>query len=157
MLAVLGVLALALIVGAYFFGQSQEKKKYDAGEPAYNAIYTAGAKSGNAAGTASGAKQGKEEGVTEGTQKGKQSGLAQGKSEGETTGQKSGANAALGGLGSWSTSTPYVVQMEPGPNAQVPFAVQDRTQMQQGLLYKVCSNGSSICTESAAGATGAGN
>lgn len=150
-LAIVSVLALALIVGAYFVGQSMEAKKYEAGEDGYNEIYRDGQQSGTASGTAAG----KEEGVAEGKEQGKESGLKEGEEQGVTEGQQQGADAALGGLTGWSTSVPYVVEMSKGPNEQVPYAVSNRTQMQQGTLYKLCDSGNGVCTTSSAGgATG---
>lgn len=146
-LAIVSVLALALIAGSFFVGKSMEAKNYDPGEDGYNEIYTAGQQSGTASGTATG----KEEGVAEGKEKGKESGLKEGEAQGVTEGQQQGANAALGGLTGWSTTVPYVVEMSDGPNEQVPYAVSNRTQMQQGTLYKVCNSGSGVCTASSSG------
>lgn len=150
-LAIVSVLAVALIVGSFFVGKSMEAKNYDPGEDGYNEIYTAGQQSGTASGTAAG----KEEGVAEGTEKGKESGIKEGTEAGVTEGQQQGANAALGGLTGWSTAIPYVVEMSEGPNEQVPYAVSNRTQMQEGVLYKICSSGNGVCTTtSSGGATG---
>lgn len=151
------VAAIALIIGAFFLGQSQEKKKYDAGQPAYNAIYKAGVDSGDAAGTKKGTEQGQEEGEAKGTEQGKKSGLKEGTEQGQeqgiNTGQQQGASEALGGLSNWSTDTPYIVEFNTGPNANIPFAVDTRTQMQPGILYKICSNGTSICTQAPSAAS----
>ncbi len=151
---ILSGIAAVLIVGAFFGGKAVEKKNYDPGADGYNAIYDAGAKSGNAAGTksgeASGQKQGKEEGIAEGTEKGKQ--------QGEAEGTAAGASAALGGFSSWSTSAPYVVSMNQGPNSNVPYAVDSRTLMQPNTFYKICASGQGVCTEadpnSGGGSTG---
>jgi hypothetical protein len=151
------VAAVALIVGAYFFGQSQEKSKYDPGQPAYNAIYEKGAKTGAVAGTAQGTKTGKKEGLAQGTEAGKKSGLKQGQQQGQAQGvnegQQQGATETLGGLTGWNTDTPYVVEFGPGPNSNIPYAVQTRTLMQTGTLYKICSSGQGICTEAPSSAS----
>jgi hypothetical protein len=150
-LGILAATAAVLIVVAFFAGKAVEKKNYDPGKDGYNEIYAAGAKSGGAAGKAAGTKEGektgkeagKAEGVAEGTEKGKAEGVAQGTAE--------GADQALGGLTSWSTTTPYVVEMQKGPSSDVPYTVGDRTLMQEGLLYKICSSGQGICTEADTG------
>ena len=54
---------------------------------------------------------------------------------------------ALGNLGNWSTSIPYVVTMDQGPNSDIPYVVGSRVQMQPDTFYKICSSGSGICTE----------
>ncbi len=153
-LAILGVVALALIVGSFFLGKNMEAKNYEAGEDGYNEIYAAGQQSG----TESGTEAGKKEGVAEGTEKGKESGIKEGQEQGEQQGQEDGASAALGGLSGWSTDIPYIVEMKDGPSQQVPSAVDSRTQMQVGILYKICNSGNGVCTTTATsnggGATG---
>lgn len=136
---ILGVVAAILIVVAFVGGTMFEQKKYEAGADGYNEIYAAGAKSGTAkgqkAGEASGTAQGKQQGVSEGT--------------------AAGAKQALGNYPSWDTSSPYAVEMTEG-SGDVPYAIENRTQMQPGTLYKVCSSGSGVCTESANSGTGGG-
>lgn len=142
-LGILAGVAAVLIVAAFFGGKAFEKKNYEEGADGYNAIYNEGAKSGHAAGQksgeASGQKQGEQEGVAKGTEQGKQ--------QGEAEGTKAGAAAALGNFSSWSTSTPYVVTMQQGPNSNVPYAVDNRTLMQPNTFYKICASGQGVCTE----------
>lgn len=149
-----GLLALALIVGAYFFGQSQEQAKYEAGQPAYNEIYKAGAEAGNAKGTAEGTAEGTKEGVATGTEQGKEAGLEEGVEKGVAEGQAEGASAALGGLTSWSTGgVPYIVTFTANDSEQVPVSVNSRTEMQPGVNYKICDSGNGICQASASAAS----
>lgn len=149
-LAIVSVLAVALIIGSFFLGKSMEAKNYEPGEDGYNEIYEAGQKSGTVSGTASG----KKEGVAEGTEKGKESGLKEGQEQGEAQGIEQGASEALGGLTGWSTDIPYVVQMADGPNSSVPYVVSERTQMQVGILYKICDSGNGVCTTTSSGGGG---
>ncbi|MGH2907039.1 MAG: hypothetical protein ACRDKI_09780 [Solirubrobacterales bacterium] len=155
-IALAAILGVALIVGAFFLGKSQESKKYDKGESGYNAIYQQGAESGAAAGAAAGTKQGKKEGVAEGTEQGKKEGLDEGISQGEAKGEKDGANAALGGLTGWSTDSPYIVMFTDTGNTNVPVAINSRTQMQPGVNYKICNSGNGICQSSASASSSSG-
>ena len=147
-LGILSVVAAVLIVAAFFGGKAMEQKNYDPGEAGYNEIYAEGAKKGNAAGEASGTETGKEEGKKAGKAEGVAEGTEQGKAEGVAEGTADGASQALGGLSSWSTTAPYVVQMEEGPSQDVPYTVSSRTAMQPGIFYKICSSGQGVCTES---------
>jgi hypothetical protein len=152
---ILGGLAAVLIVLAFFGGKALEKKNYEPGEAAYVEIYNKGAAAGKAVGTKQGVetgqeqgqKQGKEEGVAEGTEQGKKAGEAAGQSQGEAK----GSATALGGFSSWDTNAPYVVEMATGPSDDIPYVVQDRTEMQPDTLYKICASGSGICTEEDSG------
>jgi hypothetical protein len=145
--------ALVLIIGAFFFGQSQEKAKYEAGQPAYNEIYKKGAESGAVAGNEQGQKQGKKEGVAEGTEQGKKEGLDQGVEQGVAKGEAQGADAALGGLSGWNTNTPYVVTFTTNDNPNVPVSIDSRTLMQAGTNYKICDSGKGVCQSSATAST----
>ncbi|MBJ7459127.1 MAG: hypothetical protein JHD02_08070, partial [Thermoleophilaceae bacterium] len=151
-LGILSAVAAVLIVAAFFGGKAIEKKNYDPGKDGYNEIYAEGAKAGTTAGTAAGTKAGEASGEESGKKEGKSEGIAegteQGKAQGEAEGEAEGASQALGGLGSWSTTAPYVVQMEDGPNSSVPYTVSSRTAMQPGIFYKICSSGQGVCTES---------
>jgi hypothetical protein len=138
-LGILAAIAAVLIVVAFFAGKAVEKKNYDPGKDGYNEIYAQGQKAGTAAGTAAGQKAGE----AQGTKSGEKSGTEKGMSD--------GADLALGGNSQWSTTTPYVVTMQDGPNSSVPFAVDSRTEMQQGTLYKVCNSGKGVCTTESGG------
>ena len=159
--AVIGaVLAVVLIIGAFFVGMKIEKAKYDVGQPAYNEIYQAGQQSGTASGAkqgaAAGAAAGKQAGVAEGLEQGQKSGLEQGTAEGQKQGQKEGADAALGGFSDWSTTVPYVVEFGDGPNSEVPYVITTRTQMQPDVLYQICSSGENVCIAQPNGGGGGG-
>ncbi|MBJ7354057.1 MAG: hypothetical protein JHC98_04465 [Thermoleophilaceae bacterium] len=150
-LAILSVVGAILIVAAFFGGKALEKKNYEPGKDGYNEIYAEGAKRGNAAGEAAGTASGQKEGEKAGKEAGKSEGIAEGtekgKAEGQAEGEAEGASQALGGLSSWSTTAPYVVQMENGPSSDVPYTVSSRTPMQPGIFYKICSSGQGVCTE----------
>jgi hypothetical protein len=150
-LGILSVVAAILIVAAFFGGKAIEKKNYDPGKSGYNEIYAEGAKNGNAAGEASGTKAGEKKGTAKGEAEGEAQGTEKGKAEGEAQGTADGASQALGGLGTWSTTAPYVVQMEQGPSSDVPYTVSSRTPMQPGIFYKICSSGQGVCTEADTG------
>lgn len=151
-LGILSAVAAVLIVAAFFGGKAVEKKNYDPGKDGYNEIYAKGAADGNAAGQksgeASGQAQGEKEGVAKGTEKGQ--------AEGEATGTADGASQALGGFSSWSTDSPYVVTMDSG-SGDVPYVVQNRTQMEPDTNYKICSSGSGICTSQVTTSGGGGS
>lgn len=150
-LGILSVVAVALIIAAFFGGKAMEKKNYEPGKDGYNEIYAEGAKKGTAAGTAAGEASGEKSGKESGKAEGVAEGTEKGKAEGEATGEAEGASQALGGLSSWSTTAPYVVQMEDGPNSSVPYTVSSRTPMQPGIFYKICSSGEGVCTEADTG------
>ncbi len=150
-LGILAGVAAVLIVAAFFAGKAVEKKNYDPGKDGYNEIYAAGQSAGNAAGT----KSGEASGQAEGEKEGKAQGTEEGEKQGEATGIEDGANQALGGFGSWDTGTPYVVTVGEG-SGDVPYVVQNRTQMQEGLNYKICSSGSGICTSEVTSSSGSG-
>lgn len=147
-LGILSVIGVALIVAAFFGGKALEKKNYEKGADGYQAIYQEGAAAGTAAGTKAGQAKGQKEGEASGTEKGKQ--------EGQAEGTKQGAGAALGNFGTWSTATPYVVTMEQGPSADVPYSVASRTLMQPDTYYKICASGQGVCTEADPNSGGGG-
>lgn len=146
---IVSAIGAVLIVAAFFGGKAFEKKNYDPGKSGYEAIYNEGAKAGTAAGTKAGQAQGQKEGEASGTEKGKQ--------EGQAAGTKQGAGAALGNFSSWSTTTPYVITMQQGPSDDVPYAVESRTLMQQGIFYKICASGQGVCTETDPNSGGGGS
>ncbi len=150
-LAVVSVLALALIVGAYLFGKQTGEDNYKAGEPGYQEIYNAGVADGAKAGATAGQAKGQAEGKAEGVEEGKQQGVE----EGEAQGTEQGAEAALGGLTGWSTDAPYVVEFDEGTSSSVPYVISKRWLMQPGVSYKICSSGEGVCqSQSGGGSTG---
>ncbi len=140
-----GIASLALMVGFYYAGRVAEQSKYDPGEPAYQEIYDAGAKSGTVSGAEAGKEKGLEEGKAEGVEKGRNAGIKQGTQAGFAEGTEQGANAALGGLTGWSTDVPYAVQFGEGPSSNVPYAITTRLLMQPGVYYKICNSGENVC------------
>ncbi len=113
-----GAVAVALVclVGGVAIGTIVERNKYEAGKPAYDAIFSAGYASGQGEGT------------------------YQGQKAGEIQGTADGASAALGGLTGWDPQSNYIVNVQDGPSAQVPFAISRRTEMVRGSSYSLCNN-----------------
>lgn len=146
------VVALLLGAGGYLLGQSNgessEKDKYAAGQPAYQQIYD----QGFAAGQGKGQAQGQQQGAAEGKKAGFEEGQASGKAEGTAA----GADQALGGFNSWEPGAPYIVRVQQGPSKEVPWTITTRTQMQEGTAYALCQDApTSVCTkvESSSGGT----
>ncbi|HZV72343.1 MAG TPA: hypothetical protein VFF79_01390 [Conexibacter sp.] len=169
----LAVLAIAG-VGGYLIGHSKGESSgdstgvaagkqdvlatYQPGQPGYQKIYTAGKQ----AGFAQGKQQGEQAGKTQGEAQGKQVGFEQGDKQGITTGDsegvRQGAAAVLGGFGTWTVGSYYVVTMEAGTSAGVAYTIGTRTQLQQGTNYRICQSGGStqLCESPVAGSASAG-
>lgn len=135
-LGVLAVVALLLIGGAFIGGKALEAQNYKPGKSGWTEIYDAGARSGKA----SGQRAGEQAGEASGIEKGKQ------QAAGEAT--AAGASSALGGFSNWQSTAPYAVTMAEGTKEEVPWVIESRTQMQPGVMYKICDSGSGLCTDS---------
>lgn len=134
------IVALVCLAGGVAIGTIVERNKYEAGKPAYDAIFSAGYASGQGEGTYQGQKAGRKEGRRVGRKVGFQKGKTAGQKAGEIQGTADGASAALGGLTGWDPQSNYIVNVQDGPSAQVPFAISRRTEMVRGSSYSLCNN-----------------
>jgi len=148
--AITAAIAVVLGVAGFFIGSAVKQSDYDKGKAGYNKIYAEGQAAGQATGDEEGKATGEKLGKAQGFQTGKKAGLIIGKQEGEKAGEAAGyskgfsagvvkgASAALGGLGSWSMDTPYVVELNSSPVSGVPYQVYSRTLMQASTSYFLC-------------------
>ena len=138
--AAAAIVAIAFLVGGLLIGTIVERNKYEAGKPAYDAIYNDGYAAGQGEGSYQGQKAGRREGRKVGREIGYQKGQAEGQKAGEIKGTADGASAALGGLSGWDPQSNYIVKVSDGPSAEVPFVITRRSEMVRGSSYSLCFN-----------------
>lgn len=147
--AAAAIVAIAFLVGGFFVGTLIEKNKYEAGKPAYDAIYSAGYQSGQGEGSYQGEKAGRRQGAKAGRRIGYQKGKVAGERAGEIKGTAEGASAALGGLTGWDPEANYIIKVSGGPSSEVPFVVSRRFEMVRGASYALCrQNPQQVCQRS---------
>ena len=96
---ILGVVAIAAIIGAFSWGKSSEADKYKKGSKEYNKIYQAGQTAGDNAGQAYGMKVGEQQGKQAGEKLGQAQGYKAGNAHGYAVGSKDGyENGKANGL-----------------------------------------------------------
>lgn len=132
-------------------GERQTLARYDRGTPAYRAIYVRGQASGRKQGERAGERQGERVGERAGERHGEQVGFEHGRqvglARGEQDGAAAGAQAALGGFGDWQEGEYYVVSVQPGGQAGVPYRIATRTTVEPLTDYRLCErNESKLCS-----------